>query len=97
MAYCGKWLHLDVCKSADACDGHVPRCKHFMDKAEISQALEKQKPQQPDIEGDGYDPEGNLVYDTGYCPRCRQEYEIDYHTPKYCRNCGQALEWEGAT
>ena len=32
MAYCGKCIHLDVCKSADACDGHVPRCKHFMDK-----------------------------------------------------------------
>ena len=32
MAICGKCIHLDVCKSADACDGHVPRCKHFMDK-----------------------------------------------------------------
>ncbi|MBE6920194.1 MAG: hypothetical protein E7468_01350 [Ruminococcaceae bacterium] len=32
MAYCGKCLHLDVCKTADSCDGHVPRCKHFMDK-----------------------------------------------------------------
>lgn len=92
--HCGKCLHLDVCKTAETCDGHVPRCKHFMDKIAVSEALEKQKPQQPDIEGDGYDPEGNLVYDTGYCPRCRQEYEIDYHTPKYCENCGQALEWE---
>ena len=94
MAYCGKCLHLDVCKTAETCDGHVPRCKHFMDKTAVSEALEKQKPQQPDIEGDGYDPEGNLVYDTGYCPHCRQEHEIDYHTPKYCENCGQALEWE---
>ena len=32
MAYCGKCLHLDVCKTAETCDGHVPRCKHFMDK-----------------------------------------------------------------
>lgn len=32
MAYCGKCIHLDVCKSADACDGHVPRYKHFIDK-----------------------------------------------------------------
>ena len=37
MAYCGKCLHLDVCKTADSCDGHVPRCKHFMDKTIISQ------------------------------------------------------------
>ena len=94
MQDCGKCLHEEVCAAAKACDGHVPRCKHFMDKTAVSEALEKQKPQQPDIEGDGYDPEGNLVYDTGYCPRCRQEYEIDYHTPKYCENCGQALEWE---
>ena len=34
MAYCGKCLHLDVCKTTDSCDGHVPRCKHFMDKDE---------------------------------------------------------------
>ena len=34
MAYCGKCLHLDVCKTADSCDGHVPKCKHFMDKEE---------------------------------------------------------------
>lgn len=32
MAYCGKCIHLDVCKSAETCDGHVPRCKHFIDK-----------------------------------------------------------------
>lgn len=32
MAYCGKCLHLDVCKTAETCDGHVPRCKHFVDK-----------------------------------------------------------------
>ena len=35
MAYCGKCLHLDVCKTAETCDGHVPRCKHFMDKTAI--------------------------------------------------------------
>lgn len=35
MAYCGKCIHLDVCKTADSCDGHVPQCKHFMDKTSI--------------------------------------------------------------
>lgn len=30
MAYCGKCLHLDVCKTADSCDGHVPNCEHFL-------------------------------------------------------------------
>ena len=56
------------------------------------EALDKQIPQQPDLEGDGYW-DGELVYDTGYCPRCRQDYEIEYHTPKFCENCGQALDW----
>lgn len=55
-------------------------------------ALEKQNPQRPDLEGDGYH-DGELVYDMGYCPRCHQYYEIEYHTPKYCWNCGQALDW----
>lgn len=32
MQDCGKCLHEEVCATAKACDGHVPRCKHFMDK-----------------------------------------------------------------
>ena len=64
-----------------------------MNKAAILEAIEKQIPQQPDLEGDGYDDGGNLIYDTGYCPRCRCSYEVDYHKPKYCENCGQALDW----
>lgn len=82
MAYCGKCLHLDVCKTAETCDGHVPRCKHFMDKTAISEALEKQKPVKPEIKGDG-----------GFCRRCGRGYEIDLYTPEYCGDCGQALEW----
>lgn len=35
MAYCGKCLHLDVCKTADSCDGHVPNCKHFLQKGTL--------------------------------------------------------------
>lgn len=57
------------------------------------EALEKQVPEKPDLEGDGYW-DGELVYDIGYCPRCRQDYEIEYHTPKFCWNCGQALDWD---
>lgn len=64
-----------------------------LNKAAILEAIEKQIPQRPDLEGDGYDDGGNLIYDTGYCPRCRCSYEVDYHKPKYCENCGQALDW----
>lgn len=64
-----------------------------LNKAAILEAIEKQIPQRPDLEGDGYSG-GELVIDTGCCPRCRHSYELEYHTPKYCENCGQALKWE---
>lgn len=45
-------------------------------------------------EGDSYDDDGNIIYDTAYCPKCGQEYEVDYDNhDNYCRNCGQALDW----
>ena len=66
-----------------------------LNKKAILEALQKQIPQQPDLEADGYS-DGELVYDTGYCPRCRKDYEIEYHKPKYCENCGQALDWSDA-
>ena len=47
-----------------------------LNKAAILEALQKQIPQQPDLEADGYS-DGELVYDTGYCPRCRKDYEIE--------------------
>lgn len=50
-------------------------------------------PQKPDIEGDGYDENGELIYDTGFCPNCRHEFEIYYDATKYCPNCGQKLDW----
>ena len=50
---------------------------------------------QVEYEADGYDDEGNLIYDKAYCPCCRQEYEVDYDNhDNYCRNCGQKLNWE---
>lgn len=59
----------------------------------IMMALGKQVPKLPDIEGDGYDPEGNMVYDTWICPNCEKHYEMDYDDYKYCPNCGQAIDW----
>lgn len=76
---------------------HIGEYPHIYLKEALDMALdalEKQIPQQPDLEGDGYW-DGELVYDTGYCPRCHKDYEIEYHTPKFCENCGQALDWKG--
>lgn len=58
-------------------------------------ALGKQIPKVPDYEGDGYDDNGEIMYDTAYCPNCRREFEVDYDTPDYCPNCGQSLDWRG--
>ena len=56
-------------------------------------ALEKQIPKKPDLEGDGYDENGELIYDTGYCPNCRHIFEVDYDATRHCPVCGQALDW----
>lgn len=55
-------------------------------------ALEKQIPKKPDYEGDGYDENGNLIYDTWICPNCGKYYEVDYDDYDFCPECGQALD-----
>lgn len=55
------------------------------------EALEKQIPQKPNVEGDGY-ADGVLIYDTWICPHCEIRYEIDYDDYAYCPNCGQAID-----
>ena len=60
---------------------------------ECREAVEKQKPKKPDYEGDGYDDEGVLVYDTWICPCCGERYEVGYNDYKYCPKCGQAIDW----
>lgn len=57
------------------------------------QDSEKQIPKKPDYEGDGYDENGNLIYDTWICPSCESKYEVDYDEYEHCPKCGQALDW----
>ncbi len=49
--------------------------------------------QKPVLEGDGYDENGELIYDTGYCPECNTAYEAYYEAPQHCKECGQKLDW----
>jgi hypothetical protein len=56
-------------------------------------ALEKQIPKKPTYEGDGYAPDGTLIYDTWICCCCDKRYEVDYDDYDYCPNCGQKLDW----
>ncbi len=60
-------------------------------------ALEYRLPKKPDYEGDGYDENGNLIYDTWMCPNCGKHYEVDYDDYDFCPNCGQAIDWSDAT
>jgi len=59
---------------------------------ECREAMERQKPKIPNIWGDGYDDEGNMIYDMYDCPNCGKSYEVDYHDYKYCPECGQAID-----
>ena len=57
------------------------------------EAVEKQILKNPDYEADGYDNNGELIYDTWICPNCEKRYEVDCDSYDYCPNCGQAIDW----
>lgn len=57
------------------------------------EALEKQIPKKPDLVGEGYDDEGQLVYDTWVCPSCDTSYECYYDDYDFCPKCGQKIDW----
>ena len=57
------------------------------------EALEKQIPEIPDYEGDGY-ADGFPIYDTWICPSCGRYYELDCNDDYiYCPHCGQRINW----
>lgn len=60
-------------------------------------ALNRTIPQQVELMGDGYDTDGNLVYDYAQCPNCQRAFEEtdDSWECGYCPCCGQALKWWG--
>lgn len=46
----------------------------------------------PDIEGDGYNEFGDIIYDIWICPNCNEHYEIDYDEYDFCPKCGQRID-----
>lgn len=78
------YYNLDNCLSA---------MKRFgKDVQTLSELVDKENPKKPDYEGDGYDDNGQMTYDTWICPNCGKRYEVDYDDYDYCPNCGQALD-----
>lgn len=59
------------------------------------EALNRSTAVRPDYWGDGYDDEGNLIYDQAKCPECGHDFEYninDWGSP-FCPDCGKALDW----
>ena len=64
-----------------------------MDRILLQELVDKAVPKKPFYEADGYDENGELIYDTWICPNCHHYYEVDYDDYDYCPNCGQAIDW----
>lgn len=52
-------------------------------------ALEKRVPDYPALEGDGYDEDGEIIFDEWLCPGCGTRYEADYDEYKGSSGCLQ--------
>lgn len=59
----------------------------------LKELVDKATPKKPNYEADGYDENGELIYDTWICPNCDKKYEVDYDEYDHCPNCGQAIDW----
>lgn len=59
----------------------------------LQELVDKAAPKKPFYEADGYDENGELIYDTWICPNCNHYYEVDYDDYDYCPNCGQVIDW----
>lgn len=76
------------CVNHEACQG-----TGCTPKKDIKKLVDKATPKKPFYEADGYDENGELIYDTWICPNCNHYYEVDYDDYDYCPNCGQRLDW----
>lgn len=59
----------------------------------LQELVDKAIPTKPSCWGDGYDSQGELIYDMYDCPCCGATYEIDYEKYDHCPKCGQRIDW----
>lgn len=94
-------LKSDTIREFDAKDRRTGQYKKDVTKFDeefkkYKEAYEKQTPINPYYEGDGYDEDGNFIYDYAKCPVCGRDFEEDINNDwgcAYCQDCGQALKW----
>ena len=80
------------CKKKD-CEFMTDICRKL---AAFEDDEERRTPQRPEFWGDGYDENGELIYDQAKCPNCgNDDFEegINNWGCKFCPDCGQALDW----
>lgn len=80
----------NICKHCCEWKPELRHCENCPTAVAI-ECIEKQILKRPDWEGDGYDRNGNLIFDTWICPNCGEHYEVDYQDYSYCPECGQAI------
>lgn len=88
---------IEFCKNKNDED-HIKMVPHLIKYKRISETVFKtllrEKPKKLERYGDGYDEEGNEVYDMAVCPNCHREFEVEYTEHcNYCPSCGQKLDW----
>lgn len=86
-------LHEQYLKTAISVMQELQQYKQIGTLEEVREAAEKQKPKTPTYDGDGYAPDGSVIFDEWECPRCGTRYEVDYDDYDYCPNCGQSIDW----
>lgn len=61
---------------------------------EYESGMELRTAQNPEFWGDGCDKDGKIILDQWKCPRCGENYEVDFDRFDYCPGCGQKIKWE---
>lgn len=89
--------YIDLSKMHGTIGEMIDKCAAYEEIGTVEEcrkAMEKQKPKMPAYEGDGYDYNGKIIYDTWICPTCGRQYEIGYDDYEYCPKCGQCTDNE---
>lgn len=86
MPECKNCIHIEVCKSADSCDGRVPGCRHFEPKTKHGRWIEK-----VDMVESYLSDCTEFFYECSVC-ECASLGESPY-----CPNCGAIMDLERRT